>query len=414
MALLGTRAFAGPSLLFDPQSGEVLSQDRAGEPWYPASLTKLMTSYVIFSKLRSGELKLDQKITVSPLAASQPPSKFGMRVGSEITVDMALQVLLVYSANDMAYVLAEGASGDYHRFAALMNEKARNLGMTATHYANPNGLFDARQVTTARDLGILASALLREFPEYAHYFSQQYVSVGKRRLMNRNSLIRQMKTAEGMKTGFVCNSGYNLVALAHDDKGRRLIAIVLGAQGGQARADIAQMLLVSGFARPLQQAQMPLGTLKNAPLGDLVPADMTQTVCKGKGANVASATNLTGWGVSLGRYDDAKTADMALRGRLLGARDVLEGSASSAVVDVPGSKGYTAMVWDLDQKSSLSLCSFFREHNVYCDVMTPESFASIAVLARANQVRIQPAASVEGDNAAPRKKYKKKKRSKRK
>jgi hypothetical protein len=305
-------------------------------------------------------------------------------------------------------------SGSHQRFAALMNETARHLGMTSTHYANPNGLFDARQVTTARDLGILASAILREYPEYAHYFSQQHVALGKRRLMNRNSLIRQMKTADGMKTGFVCNSGYNLVALAHDDKGRRLIAVVLGAQGGQARADIAQMLLVSGFARPPQTEKIPLGTLRNAPLGDLVPADMTQTVCKRKGANVASAAGLTGWGVSLGRYDDAKTADMALRGRLLGAREVLEGG-KSAVVDVPGSEGYTAMVWDLDQKSSLALCGFFRERNVYCDLMTPESFTTIAALAQARQVKIRPAGSVEGDNAAaPRKKAKKKKRAKRK
>lgn len=402
---------AGPSLLFDAATGEVLSQDRAGEPWYPASLTKLMTAYVVFEKLRSGELKLDQKFTVSPLAARQPPSKLGMRAGSEISVDLALQVLLVYSANDMAYVLAEGASGSYQRFVDLMNEKARSLGMTATYYANPNGLFDARQVTSARDIGVLASALLREYPEYSRYFSQPNVAIGKRRLMNRNALIRQMKTADGMKTGFVCNSGYNLVASARDDTGRKLIAVVLGAQGGQARADIAQMLLVSGFARPPQPQQVRLGSVRNAALGDLVPADMTNTVCKGKGANLARASTLSGWGVSLGRYDDAQTADMALRGRLLGARDVLQGG-NSAVVSIPGSTGYTAMVWDLDQSSSLALCGFFRERNVYCDVMTPESFASIALLAQTT--KIEPAASVQGDNAAPRKSKKKKKTKKRK
>lgn len=407
--LAAAPAMAGPSLLFDAATGEVISQDRAGEPWYPASLTKLMTAYVVFGKLRSGEMKLDQKLTVSPLAASQPPSKLGMRAGSDITVDLALQVLLVYSANDMAYVLAEGTSGTYERFVDLMNEKARHLGMTATHYANPNGLFDARQITTARDIGILSAALLREYPEYARYFRQPYVAIGKRKLMNRNALIRQMKTADGMKTGFVCNSGYNLVASAVDPSGRRLVAVVLGAQGGQARADIAQMLLTSGFARQPQPQQIRLGSVRNAELGDLVPADMTRTVCKGKGAAVASASALSGWGVSLGRYDDAETADMALRGRLLGARDILQGASRAAVVDIPDSQGYTAMVWNLDQRSSLSLCGYFRQHNVYCDVMTPESFASIVLLAEARKMKIEPAASVQGDNAAPNKTKKKKK-----
>ena len=199
--------------------------------------------------------------------------------------------------------------------------------MTSTHYANPNGLFDARQVTTARDLGILASALLREFPEYAHYFSQQHVAIGKRRLMNRNSLIRQMKTADGMKTGFVCNSGYNLVALAHDDKGRRLIAVVLGAQGGQARADHRRRCCSSPASRDRRsRTRSRSARSANAPLGDLVPADMTQTVCKRQGHQC----RLRRRSYRLGRVASAamttpQTADMALRGRLLGAREVLEG-----------------------------------------------------------------------------------------
>ena len=286
---------AGPSLLFDPATGEVVSQDRAGEPWYPASLTKLMTAYVIFEKLKRGEMQPDQKLTVSQLASSQPASKVGMKPGTQITVELALQMLLIYSANDMAYVLAEGASGTYPEFVKLMNADAQRLGMTATHYANPNGLFDARQVTSARDIGMLASALLRDFPEHAHYFSQPAVALGKRQLLNRNSLLRKMKTADGMKTGFVCNSGFNLVASATDN-GRKLIAIVLGASSGRERADLAQMMLTSGFAKPPQPNQIRLSTVPNAQLGALVPADLTQTVCKGKPTAVAKASGLTGWG----------------------------------------------------------------------------------------------------------------------
>ena len=402
---------AGPSLLFDPATGEVVSQDRAGEPWYPASLTKLMTAYVIFEKLKRGEMQPDQKLTVSQLASSQPASKVGMKPGTQITVELALQMLLIYSANDMAYVLAEGASGTYPEFVKLMNADAQRLGMTATHYANPNGLFDARQVTSARDIGMLASALLRDFPEHAHYFSQPAVALGKRQLLNRNSLLRKMKTADGMKTGFVCNSGFNLVASATDN-GRKLIAIVLGASSGRERADLAQMMLTSGFAKPPQPNQIRLSTVPNAQLGALVPADLTQTVCKGKPTAVAKASGLTGWGVSFGIYDKPATADMALRGRLLGARDMIQNS-NSGVVRIPGTNGYNAMVWNLDQASSMAVCAAFKKQNSYCDVMTPEGFATIANLARATEERIVPAAS-QGDAGMPAKtkKIRKKKRKK--
>ncbi|HEX7108784.1 MAG TPA: serine hydrolase, partial [Aestuariivirga sp.] len=199
-------AEAGPSLLFDAATGEVISHERAGEPWYPASLTKLMTAYIVFKKLKTGSLRLDQKILVSPLATSQEPSKIGMSPGSTISVDLALQTLLVYSANDMAYVLAEGANGTVHNFVKEMNATAQKLGLNATHFVNPNGLFDPRQLTSARDIGVLAAVIISEFPEHSHYFSQQYVAIGKRKLMNRNSLVRTMPEADGMKTGFVCNS----------------------------------------------------------------------------------------------------------------------------------------------------------------------------------------------------------------
>lgn len=403
--LAATPAFAGPSLVVDAATGEVISQDRAGEPWYPASLTKLMTAYVVFDKLKRGEMQLEQKLTVSPLASKQPASKVGMRPGSTVTVDLALQMLLVYSANDMAYVLAEGTSGTYPEFVKLMNAEAQRLGMTATHYANPNGLFDPRQVTSARDIGVLASAILRDYPERAHYFSQTNVSLGKRQLRNTNSLLRQMKTADGMKTGFVCNSGFNLAASASEN-GRKLIAVVLGAPGGQARADLAEMMLTAGFAKPPQPQQMRISQIANAELGALVPADLTQTVCAGKPTAVAKASGLTGWGVSFGSYDNPEIADMALRGRLLGVRDMVDNS-TSGVVRVPGANGYNAMVWNLDQKASLTVCSAARQKsNNYCEVMTPENFASIAALARATEERIQPAAAQER-TGPPKKKRKK-------
>jgi D-alanyl-D-alanine carboxypeptidase len=324
-----------------------------------------------------------------------------MKAGTAITVDLALQMLLVYSANDMAYVLAEGASGTYQNFAKLMNAEAARLGMTGTNYVNPNGLFDVRQVTTARDIGMLTSALLRDFPEQTHYFSQPAVKLGKRQLLNRNALLRKMKTADGMKTGFVCSAGFNLVASATDN-GRKLVAIVLGASSGRERADLAEMMLTSGFAKPPQALQMRLSALSNLQIGTVIPTDQTQFVCKGKPTPVAKASDLIGWGVSLGSYDKPADADLVLRSNLLGVRGLVQDSANG-VVKVPGANGFNAMVWNLDQPSSLAICAAFQKQNGRCDVMTPENFASIATLARATEERIQPAAS-QGDVAPPKKK----------
>lgn len=400
---------AGPTLVFDTATGEVLSNDRAGEPWYPASLTKLMTAYVVFSKLRSGQLTLDQKITVSEIAASQPPSKIGMPVGGKVSVNFALQALLVYSANDMAYVLAEAASGSVAAFAAEMNAEARRLGMTGTNYNNPNGLFDPRQITTARDIAVLASALLRDFPEHGHYFAQDALAVGKRKLANRNALIRQMPEADGMKTGFVCNSGYNLVATATRD-GRRLGAVILGAASGKHRTDLAEMLLVDGFTRAIDAPRPGLGQIPNMRQGAIVPADMTTSLCKQKTpVDLASSKQLTGWGISFGTFDTATKADMALRGRLLSAAGSgLRGPAG--VIRMPGQSSFAAVVWSLDQGESLKACAGYRQEQAPCDVMTPETFAQIAALMPETPPKAKTPAAQGSDTGKPKKKKKKTKK----
>ncbi|MFN0194703.1 MAG: D-alanyl-D-alanine carboxypeptidase family protein [Aestuariivirga sp.] len=403
-------SFAGPSLVFDVKTGRVIAHDRAGEPWYPASLTKLMTAYVVFQKIRAGKLKLDQKIPVSFFATTQPPSKIGLKVGNEVTVDFALQALLVYSANDMAYVLAEGASGTMVNFVSEMNAQAKRLGLTSTNYANPNGLFDPRQISTARDIGILAATLLAEFPEHNRYFAQGFVQAGNRKLPNRNSLLRLMKDADGMKTGFVCNSGFNLVASATRN-GQRLVAIVLGDRSGKARTGTAQKLLLDGFAQMPSPQSVLLAQLPNDPLGAVVPADMTETVCKGKPLVAAvSAKELAGWGVSFGTYDTAVIADKALRGRLIGAAG-LAAPGDTGVVRMPGPSNYAAMIWNIDQSASLSLCARYRAENAVCDVMTPQSFQRIAALAPEPPAPVVKA-SAQGSDAGKSKKKKRRVRKK--
>ncbi len=405
-------AAAGPSLLFDPATGEALSQDRAGEPWYPASLTKLMTAYVVFQRLKAGQLGLEQKIGVSELASAQPPSKIGIRAGGTVSADFALQALLVYSANDMAYVLAEAASGSVTAFAGEMNAQARRLGMTGSHFVNPNGLFDPRHVSTARDIAILATALLKEFPEYSHYFSQEFVAVGKRRLANRNSLIRQMPEADGMKTGFVCNSGFNLVATATHE-GRKLGAVIFGANSGKHRADLAEMLLVDGFTR-VAALRQNLQQIANMKTGAVVPADMTAVVCRKKPAvTIASAKDIGGWGVSFGNYESATHADMALRGRLLSATGMAL-TGQPGIVRLPGKGGFAAMMWNLDQPRSLAACASYKVESAPCEVVPPETFAQIAALTPEPPPR-PVAATAQGSDTGrkvpPRKTKRKKKKS---
>ena len=397
-------ANAGPSILFDVATGEVISHERAGEPWYPASLTKLMTAYIVFKKLKAGTLRLDQKITVSPLAASQEPSKIGMRPGSTISVDLALQALLVYSANDMAYVLAEGANGTVFNFVQEMNATAEKLGLNATHFVNPNGLFDPRQLTSARDIGALAAVIISEFPEYGRYFSQQYVGIGKKKLLNRNSLIRTMPEADGMKTGFVCNSGFNLVASATRD-GRRLIAVVLGAANSGNRAEVARTLLADGFSKGSLPSRPRLAQITDTALGAIVPADMSSTVCKKKPpVSAVRAKELGGWGISFGNYETMQKADMALRGRLISPTG-MNAPGKVGIVRMPNKLGFAAMVWNIDQPTSQALCSDYRSQNATCDVMTPEAFAQIAALSKEPEPKpvLQPTVAQGSDGQKPKK-----------
>ncbi len=261
-------ARAEAALLVDVETGKVLEGENATYPWYPASVTKLMTSYVTFTAIREHRLAFDTLVTVSANAVAQQPSKMGFKLGSHLTVDNALKMMLVHSANDMAVVLAEGVSGSIDKFADEMNASAKRLGMTQTHYVNPNGLPDDGQVTSARDLAILARALIREFPEYDSYWHISSIRFGKKVYNNTNHMVDNYPGTDGMKTGFICASGYNIVATASRG-GKRLIAVVLGAPSGTARANKAAHMFERGFAfnpNPLNWLAPSRGTVD-----DLVP-----------------------------------------------------------------------------------------------------------------------------------------------
>jgi D-alanyl-D-alanine carboxypeptidase len=248
-ALGGTQVSATPSLLFDLSDGRVISHEEAFQRWYPASLTKLMTAYVTFRAIQAGELQLDSPITVSKKAAKEPPSKSGFKPGTVLTADNALKLMLVRSNNDIAMAIGENVGGSQQEFADRMNAEAARLGMSDSHFVNPNGLHAEDQYTTARDLALLITALRRDFPQYMSYFSIEGLIVGKKTLTNFNLLVGRYDGVEGMKTGFICPSGFNMIGMATRN-GRTLGAIVLGQASATVRAEATAALLDKGFASP--------------------------------------------------------------------------------------------------------------------------------------------------------------------
>lgn len=268
-------ANAGTSIVVDVNSGEVLQADKAFERWYPASLTKLMTAYIAFDAIRAGRLKTDSPVVISANAAKQPPSRMGYKPGNQLSLDNALKIMLVKSANDIAVAVGEAAGGA--NYPDAMNAAAAKLGMTGSHFANANGLHDQQNYTTARDLAILARALRTEFAEMSGYFGIEAITYGKSVETNYNILLGRFAGADGMKTGFVCASGFNLVASATRE-GRTLVAVVLGAMSQEQRAEKAANLLQAAF----QGANATVGTLDSlqpeGPVADTAP-DLRASVC---------------------------------------------------------------------------------------------------------------------------------------
>jgi D-alanyl-D-alanine carboxypeptidase len=269
-------------LVVEADTGKVLQAENATMPWYPASVTKIMTAYVTLKAVKDGKLTLETPLTVSPVAASQAPSKMGFKPGTIVTVENALAMMMVKSANDMAAVLAEGVGGSIDGFSGMMNSTAQRLGMTQTTYVNPNGLPADGQVTSARDLAILARAFIRDLPEYEYFVHIPAIRFGRRVTNNFNKLMGRYPGADGFKTGFICASGYNLVASATRNN-RRLIAVVLGSTSGQARAVKAAQLLERGFANnSLTWLRPTMGTVESLAPIDASPPNLRDEMCNGK------------------------------------------------------------------------------------------------------------------------------------
>lgn len=275
---LGTvSASANPSMVFDAKNGQVLAHEDAFQRWYPASLTKLMTAYVTFRAIKAGEVELTSPVKVSKNAASEQPAKMGYKAGSELTLDNALKMMLVRSANDIAMAIGENVGGSEQAFVGRMNMEAARLGMTNSHFSNPNGLHAPDQYVTARDLALLVMAIRNEFPQYASYFSIEGLQAGKKNLGSFNLLVGRYAGADGMKTGFICPSGFNMIGSATRN-GRTIVAVVLGERSAEKRAEAAAALLDQGFANTNGANQTVVG-LSPYGSGTEVVRDIRDEIC---------------------------------------------------------------------------------------------------------------------------------------
>jgi len=367
------------SIVVDADTGEVLSSVQPTRRWYPASTTKVMTVYLTFVAIQNGTLSLDEVLTVSDNAANQPETSIGLRPGEKITVEDAIEAVIVRSANDGATLLAERIAGSEERFAAMMSLKARTIGMTRTVFRNASGLPDDKQMTTARDMAILAQTILKEFPDMYRYFDTRTVSHDGQQLGTFNGFLGSFPGADGLKTGFTCGSGYNLVASAERD-GRRLIGVVFGAGNGGARTAEMIRIMGEGFAEAAPADAVLLADLPNATEGTEAegpPFRLPPTECE-LGASVAAdgplSNVLPGWAVVFGAYVTKEEAETVLDK----SRGMLDGVLSNgrpAIVQrqTEGVSRYAALLVGLEQEDAQVACKYLWTANAYCLALNPET-----------------------------------------
>ncbi len=365
------------NLIVDVETGQIISAAAPNHLWYPASLTKMMTVYVALSEIDAGRLRFEDKITVSARAASQSPVRFGLRPGQVITVRQAIDAAIVASANDAAVALAEKVAGDEDAFALRMTAMARSLGMARTIFRNASGLPDDGQVTTARDMAVLATALLRDYPEHYPLFNQRAVTIGKHSRGTVNSILGSYAGADGFKTGFTCGSGYNLVASAERD-GRRLIGVVLGSPDRGQRMTEMTGLLNRAFSTANQSGPKlaELGQLVSAADAGAAPTILTGASCSAAQREegiITSAARLSGWGIVFGAYHERDKAEQVLNGAKQALGPLAKGGRPAIVRKAyEGTARYSAMLVGLDQQAAGRACKALWAKDAYCLAVSPQ------------------------------------------
>ena len=361
---------AGPYLVVDAATGETLLQRDPGAAWYPASLTKLMTLYLVFEELKAGRLTLATPVPFSQHAASASPSKLGIGVGASITVEQAIQSLVARSANDAAVALGEKVSGSEAAFAQRMTQTARRLGMTATEFRNANGWPDPGQVTTARDLAILTLALMRDVGEYYPYFQTREFMLGKQRIGPGVKFVEMYAPyADGLKTGFICSSGFNIVGSAVRD-GRRLIAIAFGFRRADLRDEFLVRLFDQAFALKTAGSRPKIWQVPNG------AGHPTTVLSQGECGLIRY--DMPGDAAWLGTYGDWRTARHAydVGQAELGSFGARLGKEYILPVTVNKATRQAAIIADLEPDAAQKLCARYQAKKLFCEVKKPHDFVA--------------------------------------
>lgn len=387
-------------IVVDAKTGKVLYEDHANAPRYPASLTKMMTLYLMFEALESGRISKNSPITFSRNAAAEPPTKLGVPAGKSITVEQAILALVTKSANDVATAVAETLGGSEANFARMMTAKARQLGMTSTTFRNAHGLPNSQQKTTARDMARLGIALRDHFPQYYDYFSTRSFTYAGRKMGNHNNLLGRVKGVDGIKTGYIRASGFNLVSSVATG-GRSIVAVVMGGKTARTRdahmADLIQRylpkastgadsyLIAKGPAtQPVRAAAIDLPA--NAPLPPARPELPVTAYAQEDpvAAKVAMAEALSGEG----DYDPVQTASTPVSGWVIqvastpteqDARRVLERTTAKApgiltgaipfteTFELKGQTYHRARFGGFESKTAAwDACASLKKQNVDC------------------------------------------------
>jgi D-alanyl-D-alanine carboxypeptidase len=369
--LTANTAHAGyAAIVIDADTGRVLHSRNADTRNFPASLTKMMTLFMTFEALEKGTLRLDQRLRVSKRAAGQPASKLGLKEGETITVEDAIRALSVKSANDVATVIAEAIGGTEIKFAQMMTKRARALGMKRTSFRNASGLPNRRQLSTARDMSILAQALIERFPSYYGYFSEASFRYKGKKYRNHNSLLKNYDGTDGIKTGYIRASGFNLVASAERD-GVRLIGVVFGGKTADRRDRHMQSLLNRSWtgaraastiaAIPIPKPPIPGSTtVATAQIDKPIPPTVRRKAP-------------AGWGIQIGAFAGYTDAHIAA-GNVARRLHNLPVTASLKIQPVERTNAtlFRARLMGMDEGSARASCQELVSNGQVCILVTPQ------------------------------------------
>jgi len=360
------------SLVIDAKTGEVLHETNADTRNYPASLTKMMTLYMVFEALEDGHLRMDDRIMMTRHAANQPPSKLGIQVGQSISVETAIRALAIKSANDVASAVSEHLAGTERQFALLMTTKARALGMSNTTFRNASGLPHRGQMSTARDMSKLARALLMHFPHRYHYFSEPDFEFAGTTHKSHNKLLTNYEGTDGIKTGYIRASGFNLVASVKRDD-RRLIGVVFGAKNSQIRNHHMVKLLDEGWAKIDPNATVVAQDIpKPTPSAQAKPTSTSAQVAfaptQPAKSKSKSGPSKTTWGVQIGAYKSYDPAyEIAMRAINLAPSYLGDGDITVAPLEKKnGHVLYRGRVMNISKSQAYKACKYLKKMKIGC------------------------------------------------